>query len=355
MASGPLATTIIDAVRDLDEPWHIIGVDSNPFHIHAANIDERILVPRIKDPAFMPLMRQIIAETKPDFFWPLHDDEIPMFLQEKDLGVRMFLPELAAFELTQDKMKSIEYYKENGIPVPETVFINNREDLEEAFKLLNGEIWLRAVRGAGGKGAYRTSSMADAISWLDLNKGWGSFTAAEVVDGADCMVETIWNKGELIYAASRTRPNGVKGEISRGSRSRRMALSGAPESVREVGIKAIKAVSKEPHGIFFVDTKIDANGVPRVTEINAGRFPMTGSPTYRRFGVNPVGAVLKLAFGEPLDFDTPAIEPIPANIIKLNGVEFPTMFMNLSETQGLQEQLEDRLKALKNPEPVAGD
>ena len=94
MASGPLATTIIDAVRDVDEPWHIVGVDSNPLHIHAANIDEKFLVPRIKDPDFIPVVRQIIAETQPDLFWPLHDDEMPMFVQEKNLGARMFLPEL---------------------------------------------------------------------------------------------------------------------------------------------------------------------------------------------------------------------------------------------------------------------
>ena len=48
-ASGPLATGIIRAIRALDEPYYIIGVDSNHLHIHGTDAEEKILVPRIKD------------------------------------------------------------------------------------------------------------------------------------------------------------------------------------------------------------------------------------------------------------------------------------------------------------------
>lgn len=346
MASGPLATTITDAVRDIDEPWHIVGVDSNPMHIHAANVDERILVPRIKDPNFMPLMRQIISETKPDLFWPLHDDEMPMFVAERNLGAKMFMPALAEFELTQDKMRSIEHYRANGVPAPKTLFINDDQDLKAAFKELDGLVWLRAVRGAGGKGAFKTSDINDARRWLDLNDGWRSFTAAEVIEGPECVVEMLWKDGDLIWTQLRTRPDGNQGEMSRGSRNRRLGLTGAPEAVREVGINAIKSVSQRPNGVYFVDTKVSEAGVPHVTEINAGRFPMNGSPRWRKYGFNSAEAYLKLGLDEPLDFETPLHDPIRANILKLHGIDFPTTFMELSETEQLQEELERRLATL---------
>ncbi|MDA0677317.1 MAG: hypothetical protein O2788_04850 [Chloroflexi bacterium] len=133
MASGPLATGIISAFRALDEPFYIVGLDANPLHIHGADVDKRILMPRISDPEFYPMVREIIAEEKPDFFWPLHDDEMPVFAAMKDLDVPTFLPDPETFRLTQDKMAATAHYERHGVPVPATVFINNDNDLQEAF------------------------------------------------------------------------------------------------------------------------------------------------------------------------------------------------------------------------------
>ena len=251
-------------------------------------------------------------------------------------------------------MRSIEHYRTHGVPAPRTVFINNQQDLEQAFDQIRGKIWLRAVRGAGGKGAFKTDNVQDACSWLDLNRGWGNFTAAEVIEGLDCFAEMLWKDGELIWAQTRTRPQGNQGEMSRGGRTRRVALSGGPAAVREVGIQAVKSVTDRPNGIFFVDTKVSEEGVPHVTEINAGRFPMTGSPTYRNHGFNSVDAYLKLAMDEPLGFETPVIEPIPFDILKLNGIEFPTTFIKLSETEQLQKDLEARIDSIKTVGAASG-
>ena len=45
-----------------------------------------------------------------------------------------------------------------------------------------------------------------------------------------------------------------------------------PEAVK-VTLRAIEALEKAPTGAFFVELKEDADGVPAITEINAGRFP----------------------------------------------------------------------------------
>ena len=347
MASGPLATGIISAFRALDEPFHIIGLDSNPLHIHGADVDKRILVPRIKAPEFFPMIRAIIAEEKPDFFWPLHDDEMPLFAEMKDLGVPMFLPDPETFRLTQDKMSATEHYKRHGVPVPDTIFINNRPDLEQAFSKFGGEIWLRANVGAGSKGAFRARNIDDAIRWLDLNKGWGEFTAAEVITGADCVVETVWNHGELMFAQSRTRPDGTPGEIGAGSKSRSTLITGAPPAVFEVGVKAIKSVAERPHGIMFVDQKIDSVGVPRVTEINTGRFSGGGMATFHSQGFNVAELVLKLGLGEDPGFTPPVINPIPAGVYKLSGSGFPTLFIREEEIEPLKMELAQRMKRFK--------
>lgn len=344
MASGPLATGIISALRAMDEPVHIVGLDANPLHIHVADVDKRILVPRIKDPKFYPMVREIIAQEKPDFFWPLHDDEMPVFAAMKNLGVPTFLPDPETFRLTQDKMAATAHFERHGVPVPTTVFINNRSDLEEAFSSFGGDAWLRANVGAGGKGALRVRKIDDAVRWLDLNQGWGEFTAAEVITGTDCVVETVWNRGELIFAQSRTRPDGTQGAIGSRVPNRTTMITGAPEAVFEVGVKAIKSVAEHPHGIMFVDQKLDSTGMPRVTEINTGRFSAGGIATFHSQGFNAAELVLKLGLGEDPDFTPPVINPIPAGVYKLAGPEFPTLFIREEEFEPLKMELEQWMK-----------
>lgn len=346
MASGPLATGIISAIRALDEPYRIIGLDTNDLHVLAADVDERILSPRISDPRFVSYIRQIITETQPDLFWPLHDDEMPIFAAINDLGVPTFLPDPETFAITQDKMTSIEHYERNGVAVPKTLHIDEKADLEKAFTLFGGDVWLRAQRGAGGKGALRTSDIDDAVRWLDLNRGWGEFTAAEVLTGADCMAETIWNRGELIFAHSRTRPDGTPGLLRPPNLTRNRLISGAPVSVLETAIKAIKSVSEKPHGMMFVDQKLNSEGVPHVTEVNTGRFSTGGSFTWHEQGFNPAGAILKIVFGEDLGFDVPQINPFPVDTYKISGQAFPTMFLPVNAPDPLRKHLEARLASL---------
>ena len=47
------------------------------------------------------------------------------------------------------------------------------------------------------------------------------------------------------------------------------------EDLKDIGMRAIRAVDDTPHGVYFVDFKGDTDGTPRVTEINAGRCGTT--------------------------------------------------------------------------------
>ena len=113
--SGPLGTGVINAIRAMDEPWHIIGLDSNPVYFLMADVYEKHLVPRIDHELFYDVVRQIVSETQPDFFWPLHDNEMPTFAGMHDLDVPMFLPSPEAFEITQDKMAAYEHFKSSSM------------------------------------------------------------------------------------------------------------------------------------------------------------------------------------------------------------------------------------------------
>lgn len=67
----------------------------------------------------------------------------------------------------------------------------------------------------------------------------------------------------------------------------------------DLGIAAVKAVTSTPHGVFGIDIKEDLNGIPKVTEINAGRF-YTTSHFLARAGVNMPDMAFRAAQGEQL-------------------------------------------------------
>ena len=110
---------------------------------------------------------------------PGHDADARAFARDPDsLGAATFLPPLAEIEVCRNKMQSYERWRECGVRVPETVMVNEREDLVLAFDRFRGGVWLRAVTGAGGTGALGTDSLRKAEAWLEVHDGWGRFTAA---------------------------------------------------------------------------------------------------------------------------------------------------------------------------------
>jgi carbamoyl-phosphate synthase large subunit len=71
--------------------------------------------------------------------------------------------------------------------------------------------------------------------------------------------------------------------------------------VLAVSQQAIRAVDRAATGIFSVDLKADAGGIPFVTEINAGRFfiGMTAFDLVSKHNM-PLTYV-RMALGEPMD------------------------------------------------------
>ena len=103
---------------------------------------------------------------------------------------------------------------------------------------------------------------------------------------------------------------------------------------------------REPHGLFFVDQKLDENGIPRVTEVNAGRFSTNGIIYWYDVTLNVAELVVKLALGEEHGITTPVMDTAPEDVYRVNGDEFPVMFVPKSAPKALEADLEQRLKEL---------
>lgn len=342
---GYLAIGISRALKAAPEPIHIIGTDSSRYHLHQADADELHLIPRADHPKFVEVLAEVAAESNADFIWPMHDAEIDVISSvANELPAKTWLPPSEVIQLGRDKMATFRRLRAAGVPVPESMFVNSRDDIKEALGRF-GEVWLRANSGAGANGAFRASNIEHATAWLDINNGWGKFMAAEVLPGPfDHSWEGIWKDGELIVSQVMTRlVRGSTGISIPGVRSRTVSKSDAPPGVHPAAEQAVRAMMQRPDGIFRVDLLANASGASCVTEVDAGRLGAGGMAYWHEYGYNFPHIALKLGFGEPVEFETPVINPFSKDLVKIQGINRDVVLLRMGEIEDTDRELEERL------------
>ena len=345
MAGGLLGIPISEALKAAPEPVYLIGVDSSKYHVHTATTHEAHLVPRANEPDFIDVLAKVAEETRSDFIWPMHDAEIERVTERVDkLPAKTWLPPHEVVLSTADKRKTYRLLKSAGVPTADTVDLFRQDDLDSAFKQFGGEVWLRSASGGGGAGALHATDLTQAKAWVDMHQGWGDFTASRVLPGpGDHVFDSVWDRGKLIIAQKLTRVvRGITGISLHGVTSRGVQVCDGPDSLNEIGVAAIRALTPEPHGIFRVDFVTDSNGVPNVTEIDSGRFTTNNSVNWFPVGINMPRVILKLAFGEPLDFEPPLINPYSTDIVSVSAVNRSQVFIKRSEVEGLEQAFWNR-------------
>lgn len=305
-AGGNASQSFVESLR-LAGRYRIIGVDINRYHLGCADLDKRFLVPPLSSPEYLPRMLDIVASedvtllhAQPDVeveFYSVHRDKFPTFLPSHD-----------AILTCHNKVKTNKRLLAKGVPVPRGFLVDRIEDIPEILSRLGDKkVWLRAVRGAGSRAALPVTSKRQAEEWIHywrMNRELESrdFMISEFLPGKEFAFQSIWNKGELVTSQARERMEYMFGNLmpSGQSSSPSVARTVHREDVNETAYRAVLAVDEVPYGIYCVDMKEDADGVPRVTEINIGRF-FTTSNFFSHAGCNMPDYYVRLAHGEDVE------------------------------------------------------
>jgi hypothetical protein len=348
-AGGSPAVNFSRSLRDSKDEFYLIGVDCNKYTLQRAETDERYLIPAASDKNYLPVLKEIIKKTSAEFIHAQNDIELTFISRNRDsLPIRTFLPNKETVEICIDKFKSYQCWKNAKIPQPETRIINNDDDLRSALDVW-GEVWLRDTVGAAGKGSLPVSEFKMAKAWLDFKSGWGKYTAAEMLSSQSVTWQSIWKNGELVVAQGRKRlyyefadraPSGITGLTGTG-------VTVSNEEVDQMAIKAIKAITKNPHGIFSVDLTYDKNRSPNPTEINIGRF-FTTHHFFTAAGLNMPYILVQLAFEEEVDLPKNHINPLEKDLAWIRGLDFLPKLTTVKEIEQCQIDLEKIIQKIKN-------
>jgi len=353
-AAGAASLNYIRSLRMAAEPFYLIGVDCNRYQLLSAETDERHLVPGASRPDYIPVLRDLIQETGAEMLFAQADVEVAVISERRDeLPARLFMPDADVISLCQDKYRSYLRWRDAGLAVPETRLLETEADLAAMLDTY-GEVWLRALEGAAGRGALLTSDLGHARMWIERYDGWGQFTAARYLSPRSVTWQSIWKDGELVLAQGRERlqwefgnraPSGVTGITGAGFTVR-------DEQVDEIAELTVRAVDPRPHGIYSVDLTRDADGTPNPTEINIGRF-FTTSLFFATAGLNMPYIFTRLAFGEDAPLPERRLNPLEPGLLWLRGMDREPVLTTLAEAEAAQRELEERARRVRGPVSAA--
>jgi len=276
------SNSLVRSLRAGDPSLATIGCNDDHFFLKKSSIDRNYVIPRPEHPRWAQALCHIIASEKIDLAIPTTDADVRAVSRaRKKLRDFVLLPRSATIELCQDKYRLTSFLRANGYPAPASHLVTNLDQIHSIFRRLApcSRVWCRIRRGTGSAGAIPVKSPRQARGWITYwNEMRGtpirSFILSEYLPGRDFGCQSLWKEGKLVLIKTYERLSYLGAGSHPGQVSSVAALAKTVIATRvvEICVGAILALDRKVSGVFSVDLKESASGVPCITEINAGRF-----------------------------------------------------------------------------------
>ena len=334
-AGGPAGVNFLEALKIAPEKMVLVGADANKHFFYLIPTEKKYIVPPATSPNYIEVINELIAREKIELVHPQPDIEVRVISENREkLDAKTFLPSKRAVEICQDKLESAKIWMQKDVPTARTLEIRKEEDLTKAFEELGTPLWIRARHGAGGRGSTLAKNIETAVAWIAYWRARGEeweFIAQEYLPGRNLAFHSLWREGELITSMARERLRYIYPHLSPSG------ITGTPavqktihdETVNKVGTEAVLAVDPKFNGIACVDLKENKEGVPCVTEINAGRmfttsffFAYASKILCGDYRGNIPYLYIKLAYDEKIP-ELPKYNILPPNVYWIRHIDAP--------------------------------
>ncbi len=235
-------------------------------------IDRAYQLPPANSPRYLPRLNQVVKKDKVEMVFPQPDSEVGRLSKDRDkVRAAMFLPDLEAVKVCQDKYEALSRWFKKGLRREPIVLSPGNSRARRLAARFTFPCWVRARQGAGGSLSCLAKNWRSVEYWTGYHWMEGlktDFIVEEYLPNRDFCFMSIWNEGALVTSMVRERLSWVGHRIVGSGGTSKLNRVVHSNKVNMTALEAIRAVSERPHGIFCVDLKGDARGVPRPTEIN---------------------------------------------------------------------------------------
>jgi hypothetical protein len=309
------SANLIRALRTMTPRPYVVGANNDRFVLKLSIADSNYLCPDAAASEFTGALLNIVKRERINVVMATDDNVVKALSdRRRRFPIDLLLPRRETIDLCQDKYALNVLLRRRNVPAPRTFEIRSLRGLDKIFAHFSNEglLWCRARRGSRSLAAAPVANIEQARSWITQWRDLqglkvSDFTLAEYLPGRHFIVQSVWHKGRLLraqaievlsYFAAGNNPSGV---FSLSCLAKTVA---APEAV-QVAQSAVRALEKAPSGAFFVELKESADGIPSITEINAGRFPSGVTALLAVGKDNMIAAFAATAIGEQVSIAEP--------------------------------------------------
>lgn len=248
-----MAVTGIKALSDREDIRTVAtDIDELSPGLHLA--DTGYLVPEFDDPEYMNSIFDIIQQENIDVVIPALDPILKRFAKEKseleENGAKVMISPYKTLGITQDKWKTYQKLADT-IPMPDSwIDIDNLED--------DGDYFVKPREGSGSKGAHRVTSQSELEFYCERVT---EPIIQSYLPGEEYTIDCLTDKdGDVLACVPRLRKEITSGISTKVAVVEKQELFDLARNVAE---------ELTFTGPFFIQAKVDKNGVARVTEIGA--------------------------------------------------------------------------------------
>lgn len=309
---------LIRSLRAGDPSIAVIGCHDDRFSLKQSTADRNYLISGAPSADWLGGLRRVVTAERIHVLVPTTDAEVrALSRNRRRLPCRVFLPRPSVIERCQDKYALARFLRARGVPAPLTYPVASIGRMAAALRRLRRRhplAWCRVRHGNGSVGATPVRTLGQVRWWV---RYWAemrgvparAFTLSEYLPGRDFACQSLWRAGRLILIKTFERLAYVVpgSEASRLSSVAALARTVVEPRVIDISAAAITRLDPRASGVFCIDLKEDASGVPSITEINAGRFSLSTN-VYDLAGRHNMAATYvrlaldeSVALGEPYD------------------------------------------------------
>jgi len=345
-AGGPASINFVMSLRIAPEKMFTVGTETSPHRTHLAPTDAVYRIPAATESEYIDVINDIARKERVELIHPQPDIEVKVISENREkLDVNVFLPSKQAVRICQDKLESAKTWLKKGVPTAKTMELRDESDVERAFEEFGSPIWVRAKRGAGGRGSTPAYNKETALAWIQYwrarGKDW-EFIAQEHLGGRNIGFHSLWKDGELVVSMARERVEYIYPHLAPSG------ITGTPavqrtihdEKVNKIATEAVLAVDPNFEGIACVDLKENDEGTPCATEINAGRmfttsffFSYASKTLYNNYSANIPYLYVKLAYRENIP-NIPKYNVLPEGLYWIRHMDAPARLVRNGKVLG---------------------
>lgn len=204
------------------EGFITFAVDSDPTAPSLYTADKGFIVPRVMDnpEEYIDALLDICKKEYIKVIIPLIDPELPILSKEKaifsEIGTVVLLSDYSSVRIAADKYATHNFYKEVGLPSPETLALDNKETVKKEIIQDIFPALLKPRYGSAGKGILKCPN----ISWFNFfssNQDLYDYVLQKYISGEEITIDIFGDgTGQVISAVQRKRLKVRAGEVERG-------------------------------------------------------------------------------------------------------------------------------------------